>query len=52
MMDRLHVAMDTINTHIQQHPVSKMDTEIKDHICKAVDHLWLAYQLTGQKQEQ
>lgn len=49
MMDRLKVIMSTIDAHIQQHPISKIDTEVKDHICNAVDHLWLAYQTVDKK---
>jgi hypothetical protein len=50
LLDRLHVIMSTIDDHLIQHPVCKIETNIKDHITNAVDHLWLAYQLTGGKQ--
>tara|TARA_Y100000389_G_C17439254_1_gene507552 strand:+ start:178 stop:342 length:165 start_codon:yes stop_codon:yes gene_type:complete len=49
MMDRLHTTMVNINTHIQQNPVSKIDTEVKDHVCHAVDHLFRAYKLVEAK---
>lgn len=42
MLDRLHVMMNIVDSNIQQHPVSKINTELKDHISSAVDHLWLA----------
>jgi|TARA_B110000977_G_C10762976_1_gene371477 hypothetical protein len=51
MTDRLHVMMDSIDTHLQQHPVAKIENEIGNHISKAVDHLWQAYQLSGSKQD-
>jgi hypothetical protein len=49
MMDRLHTTMTNINTHIQQNPVSKIDTDVKDHVCHAVDHLFKAYKLVETK---
>ena len=49
MMDRLHTTMVNINNHIQQNPVSKIDTEVKDHVCHAVDHLFRAYKLVEAK---
>lgn len=48
MLDRLHVMMQVVNNNAQQHPVAKIETEIKEHISKSIDHLWLAYQKTGQ----
>ena len=47
MLDRLHVVMSMIDVHLQQHPVAKIETEIKDLISHAQDSLWQAYQLTG-----
>ena len=49
MMDRLHTTMANINTHIQQNPVSKIDIDVKDHVCHAVDHLFKAYKLVETK---
>lgn len=49
MMDRLHTTMININTHIQQNPVSKIDTEVKDQVCHAVDNLFRAYKLVETK---
>ena len=50
LLDRLHVIMSTIDDHLIQHPVCKIETNIKDHITNAVDQLSMAYQLTGGKQ--
>ncbi len=47
MLDRLHIVMSMIDVHLQQHPVAKIETEIKDLISHAQDSLWQAYQLTG-----
>ena len=49
MLDRLHVVMSMVDVHLQQHPVSKIEPEIKDLISHAQDSLWQAYQLTGTK---
>lgn len=49
MLDRLNTTMSSINMHIQQNPVSKINTEVKDHICHAVDHLFKAYKLVESK---
>lgn len=48
MLDRLSVMMQVVNNNVQQHPVAKIDKELKEHISSAVDQLWLAYQKTGQ----
>jgi len=50
LLDRLHVIMSTIDDHLIQHPVCKIETNIKDHITNAVDQLVMAYHLTGGKQ--
>lgn len=49
MLDRLHVMMSMANDHLQQHPVAKLETEVASHISIAVDHLWQAHQLIGNK---
>jgi hypothetical protein len=49
MLDRLHVMMAMADDHLQQHPVAKLETEVASHISSAVDHLWHAYQLIGNK---
>lgn len=45
--DRLHVIMDTIDNHLIQHPVLKLETEVKDLVDEAQTKLWRAYQLIG-----
>ena len=47
MLDRLHVVMEITDTHLQQHPVAKIESEVGKHIDDAVSSLWQAYQLTG-----
>lgn len=42
--DRLHVIMSTINEHIIQHPVSKINKKIYKKVEKAQNLLWEAYQ--------
>jgi hypothetical protein len=42
MLDSLHVIANIIDTNLQQHPVAKVNTEIKDHISNAVDQLYIA----------
>ena len=49
ILDRLHVIMSMIDRHLQQHPVAKIETDIKDLISEAQDKLWEAYQITGNK---
>lgn len=50
LLDRLYVIMSTIDDHLIQHPVCKIETNIKDHITNAVDQLVMAYHLTSGKQ--
>lgn len=49
MLDRIHVVMEIVDTHLQQHPAAKIDNTLKDLISEAQDKLWEAYQLTGTK---
>lgn len=49
LLDRLHVTMSNIDDHLQQHPVAKLNTDIKDLISGAQDKLWEAYQITANK---
>ena len=49
MLDRLNITMSSINMHIKQNPVYKIDTDVKDHVCNAVDHLFRAYKLVEAK---
>ena len=43
MLDRLALVSTIIDNHLQQHSVSKIDTDIKNHITKAVDELYCAH---------
>lgn len=47
MLDRLYLISETIDKHLQQHPVAKIDTSIGMLISDANDKLTTAYQLTG-----
>jgi hypothetical protein len=51
-MDRLHVVMNTIDTHILSHPLTENNTDIKKKVNKAIHKLWDAYQLVGNKEEE
>lgn len=46
-LDRIHVIMDTIDAHLIQHPVLKLETEVKDLVEEAQTKLWHAYQIIG-----
>lgn len=39
MLDRINIISDLIDNSLQQHPVAKIDTDIKNHITKIVDDL-------------
>jgi len=52
LMDRLHVVMNTIDTHILSHPLTENNTDIKKKVNKAIHKLWDAYQLVGNKEEE
>ena len=47
MMDRLYVAIDTINSHMLSHLVAENYEGIKEEIQNAIYHLSEAYQLAG-----
>ena len=47
LMDRLHVAMSTINDHILEHPLAEQQKEIQSLVEDAISNLWDAYQLVG-----
>ena len=47
MMDRLHVIMSMIDDHLLQHPVAKVNRDIKNQIEYALGQLWDAYQIAG-----
>jgi hypothetical protein len=45
MLDRIKVISNVIDNNLQQHPVAKIHTNIKDHISAAVDELYKAAEL-------
>jgi hypothetical protein len=47
MLDRLHVVMSTIDDHILQHPVCKLEKDICTKVDEAVTLLYQAYQEAG-----
>lgn len=47
--DRLHVVMCTIDEHLLQHPVAKLDKNVSEKIAAALDLLFEVYQETGAK---
>lgn len=49
MVDRLHVIMCTIDEHLLQHPVAKLDKDVSKKIEGALDLLHEAYQQAGSK---
>jgi hypothetical protein len=49
LMDRIHVAMCTINDHCLEHPLTQNEPEISVKINDAVALLYEAYQLVGNK---
>lgn len=49
MVDRLHVITCTIDTHLLQHPVAKLDKDVSKKIEAALDLLHDAYQEAGLK---
>ena len=48
-IDRLHVITSTIDNHVLQHPVCKLDKELCTKVETALDILYEAYQLGGSK---
>lgn len=47
VMDRLHVIMETIDTHLLQHPLVEQNPELGALIDESIGDLFRAYQLTG-----
>ena len=45
MVDRIKVISNVIDNNLQQHPVAKIHTNIKDHISAAVDELYKAAEI-------
>jgi len=42
-LDRLMVTILQIDQHLIQHPVLKLETEVKDLVVDGTDKLWIAY---------
>jgi hypothetical protein len=47
ILDRLHVIACTCEDHLMQHPVTKLERDVKQNVEKALEHLWEAYQCAG-----
>jgi hypothetical protein len=47
-LDRLSVVMDNIDRSLLQHPVCKIETEVKEKVAKGLETLWEAYQLVSE----
>jgi|TARA_B110000908_G_C10187174_1_gene418555 hypothetical protein len=47
VLDRIHVIMSVVDNNLIQHPVLKLETEVKDLVDEAQTKLWEAYQLIG-----
>lgn len=47
VLDRLHVIMTNIDTHIVEHPVMEKHTELRDKTNDAIGILWDVYQEIG-----
>jgi hypothetical protein len=47
MVDRLHLVMSIIDTHLLQHPVAKANKDVKFQIEYALGQLSDAYQIAG-----
>jgi hypothetical protein len=44
LLDRIKVISNVIDNNLQQHPIAKINPQIKDHISAAVDELHKAAQ--------
>jgi hypothetical protein len=49
LLDRVSLTIDSINTHMINHPASTSNKEIKDKLENASDKLSEAYQMIGEK---
>lgn len=52
-LDRTYVAYDMVNSYLMEHHyfTSGLNKEYNDHVQKAFDHLWQAYQLCNKDHE-
>jgi hypothetical protein len=49
LMDRTYIMMENINDHLMEHPLTDNEEDIKILFEEAVDRLFEAYQLIGDK---
>lgn len=52
LMDRTHIMMENINNHLLEHPLTQTDIILTTLYTDAIDCLWEAYQLIGNKEEE
>ncbi len=50
LMDRIHIVMMNIQEHIIEHPLTDNENDLKEKFEIALDALWDAYQLIGNKE--
>ena len=48
VVDRLGCIMDNVDRQLLQHPVLKLETEVRDHVNAGLDELWHAYNKINQ----
>ena len=48
-LDRSSIILDTIDRHLIQHPVCKLDKEVSKLVEEAAQKIYEAYQLLGEK---
>jgi len=49
ILDRTHVMMDTIHTHLVEHPLGQQNEKLNRLFIKAIVILWEAYQEAGKE---
>ena len=47
LMDRIHIIISTLDDHLIQHPLTKVERTVRNHLYTAVDALYDAYQEVG-----
>lgn len=47
ILDRLSIQMANCSEHLLNHPVGKVEREVKQNVDKAIEYLWIAYQAAG-----
>ena len=48
VLDRLGVIMDSVDRQLLQHPVVKVETDVKNQIDEGLTYLWKAYNTIAQ----